>query len=834
MKDLPRAYSVLFAVLLGPFSPSPPLAPAEAPTAGEVVLGDCLGLAPVGRYGRVPLPVDILQAEMVGGRWKAPKAGDKLALPGGATRTWEATTAKDGAVNHPALRGGYLFWRVKVDAPRVMLLQASGHALAYVNGEPRTGDPYSNSLVSLPIALRKGDNDLLFHVGRGSLRVRLVPPEKPLFLDTRDTTLPDLLEDDSKPGLGAVLVVNATEKTLEGLRLRATAGDAGSFTFLPSLTPLSVRKVGFYLPGGSRARGKVDIRLALIEGKGEATHELSRTTVTVSVPRRDQLHKRTFGSAIDGSVQYYAILPARPLQKNGPPPALFLSLHGAAVEADGQAAAYEAKTWGHLVAPTNRRPFGFDWEDWGRLDAMEVLEHAQKELKTDPQRVYLTGHSMGGHGVWHLGATFPDRFAAIGPSAGWISFWSYGGARQAEKPTPVEALLQRAASPSDTLALARNYAALGVYVLHGDKDDNVPVREARTMKEQLAKFHRDLSYHEQPGAGHWWDASDEPGTDCVDWAPMFDLFARRVLPRREAVRQVDFATASPGVSGWCHWAGIEAQVKQMQPSSVSLRYDPGRRRFTGKTENVARLALDLGHVPPGEPLAVELDGQKFEKIAWPAKTSRVWFERKGENWAQTSHPSPSRKGPHRCGPFKDAFRNRMVFVYGTKGTKEENAWAYAKARYDAETFWYRGNGSVDVVPDTVFDAAKERDRNVIVYGHGDGNAAWKPLLGDSPVQVRRGEVSVDKHTEKGDGLACLFVRPRPGSDTASVGVVAGAGLTGLRLTDRLPYFVSGTGYPDCLVFGVETLTRGSRGVRGAGFFGQDWSVDSGEFVWQER
>src|SRR5262249_29261570 len=96
-------------------------------------------------------------------------------------------------------------------------------------------------------------------------------------------------------------------------------------------------------------------------------------------------------------------------------PALFLTLHGAGVEAIGQADAYAPKTWGHLVAPTNRRPFGFDWEDWGRLDAMEVLELARKELGTDPQRTYLTGHSMGGHGVWHLGATFPDRFAAIGP-----------------------------------------------------------------------------------------------------------------------------------------------------------------------------------------------------------------------------------------------------------------------------------------------------------------------------------------------------------------------------------------------------------------------------------
>src|SRR5207247_2614106 len=101
---------------------------------------------------------------------------------------------------------------------------------------------------------------------------------------------------------------------------------------------------------------------------------------------KEDSRKITFESALDGSIQYYALNPARPLGKGGPAPALFLTLHGAAVEATGQADSYAAKSWGHLVAPTNRRPFGFDWEDWGRLDALEVLADAQKRLGTDPRR----------------------------------------------------------------------------------------------------------------------------------------------------------------------------------------------------------------------------------------------------------------------------------------------------------------------------------------------------------------------------------------------------------------------------------------------------------------
>src|SRR5205807_3127387 len=123
--------------------------------------------------------------------------------------------------------------------------------------------------------------------------------------------------------------------------------------------------------------------------------------------------------------------------------------------------------------------------------------------------------------------------------------------------------------------------------------DNVPVTEARNMAKTLSEFHRDFVLFEQPKAGHWWDSSDEPGADCVDWAPMFDLFARHRLPEEESIRQVDFTTANPGVSSSCHWAAIEAQKHWLQLSTIHIRFDPGKHRFVGATENVARLSLDM-------------------------------------------------------------------------------------------------------------------------------------------------------------------------------------------------------------------------------------------------
>ena len=368
-------------------------------------------------------------------------------------------------------------------------------------------------------------------------------------------------------------------------------------------------------------------------GRGGGDHGETLDTATIGLRVRGprQTRKRTFRSAIDGSVQYYAHVPSLPVAAGPTPahPGLVLTLHGAAVEAIGQADAYQAKPGLEIVAPTNGRPYGFDWEDWGRLDAIEVLELTQKTLDTDPRRTYLTGHSMGGHGTWHLGVTFPDRFAAIAPSAGWISMWSYAGARRGEIASPIEELMARAVSPSDTLALAKNLARLGVYILHGDADDNVPVDQARRMRQALGEFHPDFAYHEQPGAGHWW------GNACVDWPPLFAFLNERKLPSVTEVHRIDFVTASPGVSHRAFWASIEAQQKAMTQSAVHLEIDAKNRRLRGTTQNVARLGLDLGQALGDSTTAglflIELDGQKLPGFSLdamlPAPNRRVWLNR---------------------------------------------------------------------------------------------------------------------------------------------------------------------------------------------------------------
>ena len=793
------------------------------------VLRTAVSITGTSRGGRSPIRIDAIDRLIVDGSFRTPHPGDRLVGPDGTELVWQKANANaDGWFEGRAAQTGTFVFPVKSGDRLIAILNAPGASMVYVNGIPRAGDPYQYGTTLTPVQLIKGDNVFVMPARRGRLRVTLQRPPALAFFNLGDATLPDAVRGENAPIWAGLIVVNAQDTPLAGAEIVArTAGREPMVTPVPTLADLGTRKVGVKVPPpGHPDKEQYEVELEL----RQANRSLFRGAIRLRIRDPKQIAKRTFLSGIDGSVQYYALNPAQTDNAD----ALVLSLHGASVEALGQAEAYAPKRWANLVAATNRRPFGFDWEDWGRLDALEVLADARKRLRGDPSKTYLTGHSMGGHGTWHLGVTFPDLFAAIGPSAGWISFFTYAGGTRYDRPDPIESILNRATSPSDTLGLVTNLTGKGVYIVHGDADDNVPVTEARKMAEELGKFHRDWTLYEQKGAGHWWENSDEPGAECVDWAPMFDLFARRRIPALDEVREVTFSTANPGISSQNRWLAIEQQTTPMLVSSATVRVDPYQRRFVGTTQNVACLRLDMGTPPvmaAGTPFTVTLDGAEIKDVAWPSGGS-VWLVQRAGGWTIGRRPGFDTKNPVRSGPFKDAFRHRMLFVIGTAGTPAENAALYAKARFDAEVFGYQGNGSIDWMTDRAFLSANTTDRGVILYGNAETNLAWRSLLGDSPVQVRRGETRIGDRIYRGDDLVCFFVRPRPNSAMASVAAVSDTGLNGIRLGWRAPYFTSGAAFPDVLLIGSDMLQKGTGGVRAAGFFGNDWSVTQGDFAFR--
>ncbi|HEU5146947.1 MAG TPA: prolyl oligopeptidase family serine peptidase, partial [Chryseosolibacter sp.] len=633
-------------------------------------------------------------------------------------------------------------------------------------------------------------------------------------LKVEDPTLPHIIVGNNNSELfGGVVVTNNATQSASDLVITATVNGRSIDSPVPDILAGTFRKTRFNIDaGGVSEKGDVECRVQLKQ-KGKV---LDEKTLTLTALNATDHHSYTFESNIDGSVQYYSVAPPTLKLES---PALFLSVHGAGVEAIGQARAYAPKDWGVLVAPTNRRPRGFNWEDWGRLDALEVFERAKKQFNPDPEKIYLTGHSMGGHGTWFLGATYPDKWAAIAPCAGYPTLSAYGSADGRipdSARTENEKTLLRASHGSDVIALAGNYRNHGVYIFHGDADRVVPVTFARQMRDVLADFHPDFSYYEYPGGSHWF------GNESVDWPPLFNFFRWHTLKHDSAVNVVDFTTANPGVSATFRWATIVQQSEPLEYSKIHLIRDTKEQTITGITVNVRMLRLELDGFAPGQTVDLSIDSMELAHRVAESK-EEVYLLRDKE-WKVVNAVSAKNKNPNRYGTFKDAFNHKMVFVYATGGNNAEDRWAFNKARFDAEMWYYRGNGAVEIVPDTQFNPAKYADRGVILYGNASTNKVWNTLLADCPIQVTRERITVGAQTFEGNDLAAYFVWPRKDSDIASIAVVTGTGLPGLNATEPNQYFAGGSGFPDYVIFSREMLRSGAEGVKAAGFFTNEWTL----------
>lgn len=136
--------------------------------------------------------------------------------------------------------------------------------------------------------------------------------------------------------------------------------------------------------------------------------------------------------------------------------------------------------------------------------ALAALDREVRELSGDPERIYLTGISMGGYGTWELAANYPRRFAAYVPVCGGIH-----GPKEFPEMTVT---LARNRSNDPYAETANRVGKVPVWIFHGDSDDTVPVEESRNMNAALHSVGGDVRYTEYPATGHFLEkAYSEPG-----------------------------------------------------------------------------------------------------------------------------------------------------------------------------------------------------------------------------------------------------------------------------------------------------------------------------------
>jgi predicted peptidase len=110
---------------------------------------------------------------------------------------------------------------------------------------------------------------------------------------------------------------------------------------------------------------------------------------------------------------------------------------------------------------------------WSPRIVKSVLDSVESMLRIDPDRVYLTGFSMGGYGTWQTAAAFPHTFAAIAPICGM----------------------------SDLPEVSR-LTGIPIWAFHGARDENVPVTESRKMIDTLRKSGADARLTVYPDLAH--------------------------------------------------------------------------------------------------------------------------------------------------------------------------------------------------------------------------------------------------------------------------------------------------------------------------------------------
>ncbi|WNJ20089.1 prolyl oligopeptidase family serine peptidase [Pontibacter sp. G13] len=184
-------------------------------------------------------------------------------------------------------------------------------------------------------------------------------------------------------------------------------------------------------------------------------------------------------------LRYSRFLVYPPQQIDEEPIPMLLFLHGSGSRGK------EVSQIGHEDLPFMRPDHEFPFlvvapqcspgKDWEERSLLKLIEQMEAEYPIDPDRIYVTGLSLGGYGTWHLALRYPDRFAAIMPIC--------GGANR-----PVETF--------------HKLDSLPMWVFHGTDDDIVGIWKSHYILDEIMPTNPNIRFTAYEGMGHnVWDTT---------------------------------------------------------------------------------------------------------------------------------------------------------------------------------------------------------------------------------------------------------------------------------------------------------------------------------------
>ncbi len=346
-----------------------------------------------------------------------------------------------------------------------------------------------------------------------------------------------------------------------------------------------------------------------------------------------------------------------------------------------------------VAAPLARGTMGY--QGIAEQDVYDMLADVERRFPIDPDRVYLTGMSMGGAGALWLALTRPDVWAAVAPVC--------------------------AAPLAGAERFAANARDLPIRLYHGDQDPIVPVESSRMWQRRLLDAGVPAEYVEYPGVRHnAWDVAYRNGA-IFDW---FAKFRRERFPAH-----VHFVTESYRYRS-AYWVRIDG-LTPGERASIDARRTGSKIEVT--TEGVDAFTLTLDHPAT----LVTVDGAPVRARA----AQELSFTRASGRW-RSGLFKPSGKRPEAEGPIAAAVEGRQIYVYGSLGaaTAEELAARRKRAESAAEWSTYRSrlNLLLPVKADSAVTGEDLANSNLILFGDAQTNSLIARLAPQLPLALSPG------------------------------------------------------------------------------------------------
>jgi predicted esterase len=398
----------------------------------------------------------------------------------------------------------------------------------------------------------------------------------------------------------------------------------------------------------------------------------------------------------------------------------------------------------------------------GDRDLLRVIKMAKERFSVDEDRVYLTGESMGGAGVWNVGTRQPEIFAAIAPTYGGFDYRLYMPESAQSTLSPREKF---GFEKNGTFATVDSLFNMPIFVNHGDSDQAVNVENSRYVVRLLQRWGFDVRYREHPGMGH---EDLKAANEIIDW---FLLHKRDANPRHVRVRSAELKSAS------AYWVRVEQSADPFAFITVDAEF-VGSNTLRLDTQNVLELTLS-----PAAPL---IEPRKPLKVTWNGAPAQVVSFKEGRITLRAPEfvESPIRKNPEVSGPICDLVNSPFAVVMGTTSS---DAAMKEMCRKKAESFvsywqgWQRQKPRV--FKDTELTEREQAAYSLLLIGGADENLITKKLGEKIPLRVSPDQIAIDGRSFKATDAAVQVIYPSPFNPARYVSVVAGTSADGLYFWD---------------------------------------------------